>query len=245
MNKPPAFQFYPKDWLASKSVLRMTPSQCGYFINLLAHAWDNDPPGTLPNDPDLLWKMARAESREKFDSESTLVLEQFPVENSGRKRGVLRFNPKLRSYYRARCTQSKQKSEAAKIRWNNKLHTDAQFPHYSSTATATASASASVKEPPKVPRKPKPLAEYSEAFEKFWEVWPKKVARKDALKAWKAAKVNGNLEKVLEAVERQKKKQQWQDPQYIPAPGRWIREARWEDQISQKELTWDNQEDPF
>ena len=66
-QKPPAFQFYAKDWLSSKTILKASAKQCGWFINLLAHCWDSDQPGTLPDDPDLLWRMAKAESRKEFD----------------------------------------------------------------------------------------------------------------------------------------------------------------------------------
>ncbi len=48
MNKPPAFQFYVKDWRSSPTVLRMSMHHRGVYITLLAAAWDNDQPGTLP-----------------------------------------------------------------------------------------------------------------------------------------------------------------------------------------------------
>jgi len=45
MSKPPAFQFYPRDWLSS--TLGMEWDVAGVYIHLLAWAWDNGP---LPND---------------------------------------------------------------------------------------------------------------------------------------------------------------------------------------------------
>jgi len=41
-NRPPAFQFYVKDWLASKTIARLTPAQRGGYIQLLAHCWNDD-----------------------------------------------------------------------------------------------------------------------------------------------------------------------------------------------------------
>lgn len=55
----------------------MKPIQHGYYINLMARAWDSDRPGTLPNDAEVLWKLARAESRKQFEKHSELVLAQF------------------------------------------------------------------------------------------------------------------------------------------------------------------------
>ena len=48
MNKPPAFQFYAKDWRSSPTVRSMTREQRGDFIDMLAASWDQEEPGTLP-----------------------------------------------------------------------------------------------------------------------------------------------------------------------------------------------------
>ena len=39
MNKPPAFQFYPKDFLSDINVVTMTNEQRGVYITLLCHCW--------------------------------------------------------------------------------------------------------------------------------------------------------------------------------------------------------------
>lgn len=39
MNKSPSFQFYVKDWLTDLRVRTMTPSQRGYYIDLLSMMW--------------------------------------------------------------------------------------------------------------------------------------------------------------------------------------------------------------
>jgi len=48
MKKPPAFQFYVKDWRSSPTVRRMSLAQKGVAIETLAASWDQDEPGTLP-----------------------------------------------------------------------------------------------------------------------------------------------------------------------------------------------------
>jgi hypothetical protein len=48
MNKPPAFQFYVKDWRSSPTVRRMSDLEKALFVDMLAAAWDSDEPGTLP-----------------------------------------------------------------------------------------------------------------------------------------------------------------------------------------------------
>ena len=47
-QKPPAFQFYAKDWNSSTTVSTMTMHDRGVYISLLSAAWDSDEPGTLP-----------------------------------------------------------------------------------------------------------------------------------------------------------------------------------------------------
>ncbi|MBA0089140.1 MAG: hypothetical protein HRJ53_29470 [Acidobacteria bacterium Pan2503] len=47
MNKPPAFQFYAKDWRSSRTVQLMSMEDRGVYIDLLCAAWNSDEPGTL------------------------------------------------------------------------------------------------------------------------------------------------------------------------------------------------------
>ena len=41
MGRPPAFQFYPNDWLSSPTILLMTPAQEGAYIRLLCYCWSD------------------------------------------------------------------------------------------------------------------------------------------------------------------------------------------------------------
>lgn len=49
-DRPPAFQFYPGDFLSSTKVSVMTLEQVGAYVRLLCHAWLQDETGTLPDD---------------------------------------------------------------------------------------------------------------------------------------------------------------------------------------------------
>lgn len=57
----------------------MSPEQRGYFIQLLAEAWDSDRPGYLPKDVPLWW-LAGAKDEVTFKGSSRLVEDQFKVE---------------------------------------------------------------------------------------------------------------------------------------------------------------------
>jgi hypothetical protein len=78
---------------------------------------------------------------------------------------------------------------------------------------------------------PKQLIE--QKFEKFWDIYPKKVAKQSAMKAFiKISNLEATLEKILEGVERWKASNQWKDPQFIPYPTSFLNGRRWEDEIT-------------
>ena len=54
-SKPPAFQFYPQDYLASTRVAEMTLEEEGVYIRLLCYCWSA---GSIPKDPERCAKLA-------------------------------------------------------------------------------------------------------------------------------------------------------------------------------------------
>ena len=60
-------------------------------------------------------------------------------------------------------------------------------------------------------------------FERFWQAYPRKVAKQAARRA---------LARVLQALEQQKTETQWQreNGRYIPHPVTWLNQGRWEDE---------------
>jgi len=71
---------------------------------------------------------------------------------------------------------------------------------------------------------------YTENFEKFWIVYPKKIGKQAALKAFKKTNVP-NIDILLIAIGKQKKSTQWQNKKYIPNPATWLNEGHWDDEI--------------
>jgi uncharacterized protein YdaU (DUF1376 family) len=73
-QKPPAFQLYTKDFLASESVSLMTDQERGWYIFLLCHAWNSEPVGTLPNNLEKLRRLAGCDDQQAWDTQNTNVL---------------------------------------------------------------------------------------------------------------------------------------------------------------------------
>ena len=68
-----------------------------------------------------------------------------------------------------------------------------------------------------------------ELFDRFWQKYPRKTAKQDALKAWDKLKADeALLDTILAALDRQIPL--WDDPQYIPHPATWLNGHRWEDE---------------
>lgn len=69
-------------------------------------------------------------------------------------------------------------------------------------------------------------------FDDFWKAWPKRLAKKDAHKAWLRIP-DSQHQKILRAIEANKQTEQWQKDggQFIPLPASWLRGERWEDEL--------------
>jgi len=100
---------------------------------------------------------------------------------------------------------------------------------------ASPSASASENEPPKK-RKASPLsAIQEERFNTFWQAYPKKRSKGDAIKAWAKLKPDEELfERIMQGLEKAKSSYDWQKDggQYIPYPATWLNATGWEDEYT-------------
>jgi hypothetical protein len=68
-------------------------------------------------------------------------------------------------------------------------------------------------------------------FDEFWKAYPRKAAKKAALKAWRNAKDKPPLADVLAAIATQRRTPGWTKDggQFIPYPATWINRGCWED----------------
>lgn len=83
-------------------------------------------------------------------------------------------------------------------------------------------------------QKTKTASTDSALFDRFWVVYPKKVSKKDAIKAF--GKLNADeamTEMLIAAVEKQKKSSQWMDG-YIPNAATWLNGERWNDEYDEE-----------
>lgn len=69
-------------------------------------------------------------------------------------------------------------------------------------------------------------------FDDFWKTYPKRTAKPAALKAFRAAKINGHLGEVLLHVGKMSESDDWKKNlgQFIPNPATYLNQRRWEDE---------------
>lgn len=69
-------------------------------------------------------------------------------------------------------------------------------------------------------------------FEEFWNVYPKKVAKVAAKRAWlRVAGGNGHFAEIILGVEAWKNSGLWSEAQFIPHAATFLNQRRWEDEI--------------
>ncbi len=68
----------------------------------------------------------------------------------------------------------------------------------------------------------------TENFDAFWSRYPRREARKDALKAWGQVRGDRFLGEILEALDWQVPR--WTDRRYVPLPATYLRGERWTDE---------------
>ena len=76
--------------------------------------------------------------------------------------------------------------------------------------------------------------EPDEAFLRFWEEYPNRVAKRDAIRAWQKLKPEAELvARIMQGLARWKQSDEWtrDNGRYIPHPATWINGRRWEDEV--------------
>lgn len=103
------------------------------------------------------------------------------------------------------------------------------------------------KEVKNVKNKETTLCEHPE-FEQFWQVYPRRIGKADAVKAW--FQQNGSrpdISVIIGKVENLKRSRQWTTDggRYIPHPATWLRRHGWDDEPETKTATpgWGDQDE--
>lgn len=83
-------------------------------------------------------------------------------------------------------------------------------------------------------RKQELTREQAERFSRFWQCYPRKVAKGEARKAWRQIDPDDELtERICSALDLARQTEQWrrEGGRFIPHPATWLRREGWEDQL--------------
>ncbi len=228
MSSPPYMKLYIADYLAETTHLSVEGH--GAYLLLIMAMWRAG--GKLPYDDVRLAKIARCTS-DQWASMRDEVLEFFKVNG-----GVIRHKRVTEEIakYDAVILASKRAGKASaskRASKNNELDTNVR--------RNSVERKSNQPEPESKPysscSKEHSLTGAS-AFERFWEIWPNKVAKRAAEKAFpNALKRAGSIEVMLAGIDRAAhSSRKWREG-YIPNPATWLNADRWNDDFN-------NQPDP-
>ena len=83
--------------------------------------------------------------------------------------------------------------------------------------------------PPAGGHVPAVVVRYEEDFESFWSIFPNKIGKKAAYRAWKKARDKPSIEQIVKAVQEALRSKKWREG-FIPNPATWLNQGRWDDQ---------------
>ena len=212
-GKSPAYQWYPKDYLADVHTTLMTLEEEGAYRRLLDHCWLE---GSIPNDMQALGRMCKGLTPQRM-AEMWVNLEP-----CFRLKGGRWFHPRLEAERKKQLAYKKAKSRAGKLgaeaRYNKGKSSSATVvPVAKSSSTSTSTTTTTKKK-----------VTYTAEFAEIWAVHPrgpKKLAQQEYKKAIKEKRaMHGGLLKALT---------QYTQDFDVKFKGahlfRWIRDERWEE----------------
>ncbi len=216
------FPFYVIDWRLDPHVQAMTYEERGVYLELLFWQWTE---GDISSDVVQLARLLRLPVGVFEKNIWENIRDRF--EETGNGRCV---NPKLAEIRKEqdKKTDNYRRAgiEGARKRWqqDNDAIASPKKPHSDEMALKSKSKKKSKSKEDKSTPIP-------EDFEEFWGVFPRKVGKLDALKAWHQTEADRPpLEELIGKLKRIMRSDAWQDPQYRPYPATWLRRGSWTDE---------------
>lgn len=212
INKAPAFQFYPQDYLACDKVAEMTLEEEGAYIRLLCYCWSA---GSIPADPE---RCARLIGKGCSVETARFVQRSFNVCSTDVQRLVHKRLEKEREkqrLFREKASAAGKKSGKARAaksiqeQSSNGRSTNVQLKPNSSSSSSDE--------------------DVLKLFDEFWKCYPRHTGKGGARKAFKGALKKMDAQKIIEAA-KQFSSTNKSDPEFTPHPATWLNQERWTDE---------------
>jgi uncharacterized protein YdaU (DUF1376 family) len=233
MNKSPAFQFYPQDYLSSARVAEMTLEEEGVYIRLLCYCWSS---GSIPADSERCARLAgkgcsievvttvqRSFNEDPADPER-LVHDRLDIERNKQNERREQASMAGRLSGKSRAEKANQNKNPAKTPQSNGRSTDVQL-NGNTSSSSSSSTSTSLKERSK--------SVSTDLFDSFWDAFSKKTGKDKAEPAFAKACKNADPLTIIEVATRYADAFK-ADRTYQKYPTSWLNGKCWNDEPS----TW-------
>ncbi len=201
----------------------------------------------LPADLRECYKLARAQSKQEREAVAYVLREFFTLGDDGHHQSraddeIARFrakSEKARASINARWDRTRAEQQA-----NNERNTNVSNSGYERTTDDIHRAPVPSPQTPDTrhqenqypPKPPKgAVHEFPPGFDRVWSVYPRKVGKDAASRAFAKRKPDAALvEAMVKAIELQRKSRDWTKDggQFIPHLSTWLNEGRWMDEIA-------------
>lgn len=223
MNKSPAFQFYPKDFIMDDKVAIMNMEARGVYITLLSYCWNNK---GLSNDQEELKQMCGYPKN--WDRIWKKVGVCFYVK--GDKLFNKRLDKEARKQKKWKEKSIKGGKRSAQIRWGDREKGKGGYKKVTTKAKARGNS------PSSSPSSSSLKDIYTPQFNKFWAEYPNKKEKDVAFGVFKNLKKK-EQEQVVTAARnyRIQTEREKQERKFIKHPATFLRKNRWKDHLGAPE----------
>ena len=176
MNRPPAFQFYPKDWNDIK-VQRMNYEAQGIYMRILCFMWnDSKDQCSILNDDNMISRALGISKQRWLRNKKEILFDGDPIFKKKRNKLISkRLQTESQKLTEYRQMQSEKGKKSAKSRLTtveprlNRKPTGSQPEANSSISSSSAYSNKNI---------------YPQKFEEFWKNYPRKIGKKDCFITW-------------------------------------------------------------
>jgi uncharacterized protein YdaU (DUF1376 family) len=235
----PAFLFYVKDWRSSRKVQAMSFAARGMYLEMLMEQWDA---GSVPGSPAECATLLGGTTAEWQRAWPMLKACFKSKRRRGGGNGVPRLvNLKLEEVRRDRLRYKKAQAESglrgAEARW--KKHSKPIGSPSKPIASPMAKNGSDLISSDLISSSTQTPAANGdglrERFDAFWAVYPKKVGKEDAWRAWRKRRPDRELTaQICAALAWQRQQDNWllEGGRFVPNPATWINRGQWQDEPS-------------